>query len=224
MDVSYFWNGVNIALSKKNLNASWLCKETGLSLRTMKNRIKKGILPRLDEAVRISEKLGITLESLCKGADREVKIHDFKSASEIPHVQQKEYFDGDFSVPVYEQLFSAGHGQFLSDAEEVSGYIAAPKNLKQYAGHLAATYVRGDSMEPTLFSGDTIICDNLGYDGKDGIYIIHYKGMGFVKRLQKTKDGIKIISDNPIYEPMFENGTSEDFRVIGKVRYVMEER
>ena len=68
MDVSYFWNGVNIALAKRNLSESWLCKETGLSLRTMKNRIKKGIQPRLDEAVRITDALGMTLDSLCDGS------------------------------------------------------------------------------------------------------------------------------------------------------------
>ena len=222
MDVSYFWNGVNIALAKRNLSESWLCKETGLSLRTMKNRIKKGIQPRLDEAVRITDALGMTLDSVCEasGAASASSVSS-KSLRDVPRAKTKEYFDGDFKVPVYEQLFSAGHGQFLADEEEVSGYIAAPNNLKRYSGHLAATFVRGDSMEPTLFSGDTIICDNLGYDGTDGIYIIHYKGMGFVKRLKKMKDGISIISDNPIYEPMFEPGMSEDFRVVGKVRYCM---
>lgn len=220
METSYFWNGVNIALSEKELTHSWLCKETGLSLRTMKNRIKKGIQPRLDEAVRISETLGKPLDSLCKSSDRQ---GEFNSTREVPRTKSKEYYDGDFKVPVYEQLFSAGHGQFLADEEEVAGYIGAPENLKYYEGHLAATYVRGDSMEPTLFNGDTIICDNLGYDGKDGIYIIHYKGMGFVKRLKRTRDGISIISDYPIYEPMFEPGDSEDLRIIGKVRFVSHE-
>ncbi len=222
MDVSYFWNGVNIALSKRDLSESWLCKETGLSLRTMKNRIKKGIQPRLDEAVRITDALGMSLDSICDGSETASESPVVsKKLRDVPRSKTKEYFDGDFKVPVYEQLFSAGHGQFLADEEEVSGYIAAPNNLKRYSGHLAATFVRGDSMEPTLFSGDTIICDNLGYDGTDGIYIIHYKGMGFVKRLKKMKDGISIISDNPIYEPMFEPGMSEDFRVVGKVRYCM---
>ena len=78
-----------------------------------------------------------------------------------------------------------------------------------------------DSMEPTLFDDDIIIFDNFGYDGTDGIYAIHYKGAGFVKRLQRDKDCVKIISDNKIYEPMFENGESEDFRIVGKVRYVV---
>lgn len=214
MDASYFWNGVAIALSEKDRCASWLCKEAGLSLRTMKNRMKKGIQPRLDEAVRISEALALPLESLCRAPG---------SCTGMPRSKPKEFYDGGFKVPVYEQLFSAGHGQFLADEEEVAGYIAAPDNLRRFDGHLAATFVRGDSMEPTLFSGDTIICDNLGYDGDEGIYLIHYKGMGFVKRLKRSGGGISIISDNPAYEPMFERGTSEDFRVVGKVRHVVHE-
>lgn len=60
-----------------------------------------------------------------------------------------------------------------------------------------------------------------GYDGDDGIYTIIYRGKGFVKRLQRTSDGVKIISDNKFYDPMFESSESEDFRVIGKVRSVM---
>ena len=75
-------------------------------------------------------------------------------------------------------------------------------------------------MEPTLFSGDIIICDMNGYDD-DGIYTIIYKGNGFVKRLQRTSEGVKIISDNKYYDSMFESFETEDFRVIGKVRSVI---
>ena len=120
-----------------------------------------------------------------------------------------------------EQAFSAGHGQFVPDTEEVTEYISVPNDLKRFGSKLAASRVKGDSMEPTLFNGDIIICDLGGYDGTDGIYTIIYKGNGFVKRLQRTSDGVKIISDNRHYDPMFENSESEDFRVIGKVRAVM---
>ena len=48
-----------------------------------------------------------------------------------------------------------------------------------------------------------------------------YKGNGFVKRLQRSVDGVKIISDNRHYDPMFESSESDDFRVISKVRSVM---
>lgn len=86
---------------------------------------------------------------------------------------------------------------------------------------MCASYVRGDSMEPTLFDNDIILYDNFGYDGTDGIYAINYRGCAFVKRLQRDKDCVHIISDNPKYKEMTEGEESQDFRVIGKVRYVM---
>ena len=125
------------------------------------------------------------------------------------------------NIPVYEQAFSAGKGQELPDTAEILEYVAIPKSLMRFKDNICAAYVRGDSMEPTLFDDDIIIFDNFGYDGTDGIYAINYKGAGFVKRLQRDKDFVKIISDNKIYEPMFENGESEDFRIVGKIRYVI---
>lgn len=74
-------------------------------------------------------------------------------------------------------------------------------------------------MEPTFFNEDIIIYDTNGYDGNEGVYAIIYNGKGFVKRLQPTKNGVNIISDNKIYEPMFESSESDDFIVIGRVRY-----
>ena len=203
MDTSIFWSKVLQTLLKKEKNVEWLCKETGLSLRTMKNRISKGIQPRLSDAVKILEVFGTTLEEFC-----EIEKFTYKSES------------NSVSVPVYSQLFSAGHGQFLPDEDEISGYVYVPDSLKSIASHLAATKVRGDSMEPTLCDGDTIVCDNMGYDGNDGIFVIQYKGMGFVKRIHKTAKTVSIISDNPVYKIMEEPASSEDLRIIGKVRYV----
>ena len=76
-------------------------------------------------------------------------------------------------------------------------------------------------MEPTLFDGDRIIFDDLGYDGQDGIYAILYNGAGFVKRLQRGMNSLYIISDNKIYSTIEESGESENFKIIGKVRYVV---
>ena len=68
----------------------------------------------------------------------------------------------------------------------LAGYsIAVPEELrgKRFLGRLAASRIRGDSMEPTIYNGDTVICDNMGYQ-EDGIYAVIYQGKGFVKRLQ----------------------------------------
>ncbi len=72
------------------------------------------------------------------------------------------------SAGVYEQAFSAGKGQELPDTAEILECVAIPKTLMRFKDNICVAYVRGDSMEPTLFDDDIIIFDNFGYDGTDG--------------------------------------------------------
>lgn len=207
MEAVDFWKKIKEKLSEKGKTQEWLCNECGIDLQSMRNRIYKERFPSIEEALRIlavfnitaEDFFGISVDHLSEVADKNVLL-----------------------IPVMEQVFSAGHGQYVPDSDDVREYVAVPNELRKY-GKLAASRVRGDSMEPTLSDNDTIICDNNGYDGTDGVYAIHYKGKGFVKRLQYTGDGVKIISDNPRYDPMYANDSNgdEDFSVIGKVRCVM---
>ena len=201
MDAEIFWKKVKMKLAELNKNQEWLCNQTGILLGSLRNKISLGRLPSFEDGIKIVESFGMTME--------EFLVYPEKVSKEI------------INIPVYEQAFSAGKGQELPDTAEILEYVAIPKTLMRFKDNICAAYVRGDSMEPTLFDDDIIIFDNFGYDGTDGIYAINYKGAGFVKRLQRDKDCIKIISDNKIYEPMFENGESEDFRIVGKVRYVV---
>ena len=211
MTASDFWKKIKEELARRNKTQEWLCDQTGMELQGLRNRIYKNRFPTIEEALKILGVFNLTAEQFFQtgtiptGADAGPSLHP----------------KGVTLIPVMEQSFSAGHGQFVPDTEEVTEYISVPGNLKRFGSKLAATRVQGDSMEPTLYSGDIIICDLGGYDGTDGIYTIIYKGNGFVKRLQRTSDGVKIISDNRHYDPMFESSQSEDLKVIGKVRAVM---
>ena len=206
MEAADFWKRIKEKLSEKGKTQEWLCNETGMDLQSMRNRIYKNRFPSIEEALRILSVFDTTA----------VAFFGFSEGRFAAAIKKDVML-----IPVMEQAFSAGHGQYVPDSDEITEYIAVPNDLRKYGKSLAASRVRGDSMEPTLSDGDTIICDNNGYDGTDGIYTIIYKGNGFVKRLQRTSDGVKIISDNRFYDPMFENEESEDFKVIGKVRCVM---
>lgn len=201
MDAEIFWKKVKMLLSERDVNQDWLCEKTGIILGTLRNKISLGRLPSFDEALKIVEAFGMTME-------------EFKAYPDVPAKDV-------INIPVYEQALSAGRGQELQDRAEIIDYVALPNHLKKYRDNMAASYVRGDSMEPTLFDDDVILFDRFGYDGQDGIYVINYKGAGFVKRLQRDKDFVRIISDNKKYAEMNESGESEDFRVVGKVRYVV---
>ena len=210
MNASDFWKKIKEQLAAKGKTQEWLCAQTGMELQGLRNRIYKNRFPTIEEALKILQVFDITAEEFF-GSEIGSGAGGFTRSNP----------KGVTLIPVMEQAFSAGHGQFVPDTEEITEYISVPNNLKRYEGKLAASRVQGDSMEPTLFNGDIIICDLNGYDGTDGIYTIIYKGNGFVKRLQRTSDGVKIISDNRHYDPMFESAQSDDFRVIGKVRAVM---
>ena len=205
MEAKIFWTKIKQRLSEMNKKQGWLSEQTGIILQSIRDQISKQRLPSLDDTMKILSALDLTWE--------EFELYPQKLMK-----AKKEYV-----IPVMDQVFSAGRGQFVPDEDTVKDYITLPKNLQGYADNLAAVYVRGDSMEPTLYNDDIIVTDNLGYDGEDGIYTILYKGSGYVKRLQRTLDGIKIISDNKHYEPMNVTAENEDFKIIGRVRCVLHE-
>ena len=201
MDADVFWKKVKMKLSELGKNQEWLCDNAGIVLSTLRNKIHISRMPTLEETLKILKVFKMTMEEFIA----------------YPDIPSKDVIN----LPVYEQALSAGKGQELNDTAEIIDYVALPSHLKKYRDNMAASYVRGDSMEPTLFDDDVILFDRFGYDGQDGIYVINYKGAGFVKRLQRDKDFVRIISDNKKYAEMNESGESEDFRVVGKVRYVV---
>ncbi|MBR5646049.1 MAG: helix-turn-helix transcriptional regulator [Treponema sp.] len=201
MDAEKFWKKVKLLLNEKNKNQEWLCEKTGIILSTLRNKIHLDRMPTLEETLKILKLFNLSME--------EFLVYPEKIQKNI------------LNIPVYEQAFSAGKGQFIPDSADILEYVSVPSDLKKYAENLRAAYVRGDSMEPTLFDGDRIIFDDMGYDGQDGIYAVIYNGSGFVKRLQKRNDSLRIISDNKIYAPIEEASESENFTIIGKVRYVI---
>ena len=208
MEACEFWKKIKQNLSQLGKTQEWLCSKTGMDLQSLRNRIHKNRFPTVQETLKILSVFEISAED----------FFGMNLPKNEPFVSKNVML-----IPVMDQVFSAGKGQYVPEDESVVEYVSVPNELKRYGKNLAATKVRGDSMEPTLYDGDTIICDNGGYDGTDGVYTILYKGCGFVKRLQRTGDGVRIISDNVRYDPMFasENSESENFSVIGKVRYVM---
>ena len=201
MEADVFWKKVKQILTGMDRNQEWLCEQAKIPLSTSRNKICISRMPTFEEVMKILKVFKMTLAEF----------------TAYPDTPQKDVIN----IPVYEQAFSAGRGQELPDTADVIDYVALPANLKKYSETMCASYVRGDSMEPTLFDNDIILYDNFGYDGTDGIYAINYRGCAFVKRLQRDKDCVHIISDNPKYKEMTEGDESQDFRVIGKVRYVM---
>ena len=102
---------------------------------------------------------------------------------------------------------SAGNGAYLSLTEQ--GLLSQEFDLTFFrqqfgradAKHLKLITVKGDSMAPTLESGDLLYVDiSENYFAADGLYVFTFDGQTFIKRLQKVGKEMLVISDNPTYK------------------------
>lgn len=102
-------------------------------------------------------------------------------------------------------------------------WLPCPSHIVRRFGkeNLKGLVVHGDSMEPTLYDGDVVFCDSLGYDGGEGVYVVQLNGLGYIKRLQIAVGKVLIKSDNPKYETIEEPIESQSIRIIGKMRFIL---
>lgn len=98
---------------------------------------------------------------------------------------------------------SAGITGYTSDPDNEEGDpIAIPRRWIIENGFnehsLIAINVRGDSMEPTLRNGDTVIINTADKKPKDGsVFAVNYEGEDVVKRMSRDIGQWWLCSDNP---------------------------
>lgn len=219
MDAEQFWDKVKLRLSELGKRQDWLSNETGIILQSIRNKIHLQKFPSLEDTLSILKALDLSWADFEKYPNLEEEIQE-EIEPVITADEETPIVDSEKGIPVLELAFSAGHGQYQPEYAQIKKYLPVPNELKYLGDSLQAGYVRGRSMEPTFFDEDVIIYDRNGYDGKDGVYVIIYGGMGYIKRLHKTAEGVEIISDNKEFSPMFEKAESDDFYVIGRVHEV----
>lgn len=110
-------------------------------------------------------------------------------------------------IDILDVEVSAGNGAYLSPTEQ--GLLSQEFDLTFFrqqfgradAKHLKLITVKGDSMAPTLESGDLLYVDiSENYFAADGLYVFTFDGQTFIKRLQKVGKEMLVISDNPTYK------------------------
>lgn len=94
-------------------------------------------------------------------------------------------------------------------------YVTASK------GEYFAFKIKGNSMEPRICEGDIVIAKQQSDCQSGDIVIVTINGNdAIVKRLIKYNEGISLISNNPIFEPMYFNKNEINtipIKIIGKV-------
>lgn len=147
------------------------------------------------------------------------------SSSKNPDEQKNYSEEHEYDyVPMFDVEVSAGNGAAAYGATEPAMHLAFRKDwLKSrglFAKDLNCVTARGDSMEPTIHSQDTLLVDTSKNNPRDGqIYVIRSGDTLWVKRIQKQIDGsLLLISDNETYPPMsLMLADHPDIQVIGQV-------
>jgi phage repressor protein C with HTH and peptisase S24 domain/plasmid maintenance system antidote protein VapI len=113
---------------------------------------------------------------------------------------------GDIEIPQYDVRGALGHGQVPADYVETVRHVTVNnEHLLRHgvsyskAENLAIITGYGQSMEGTINDGDPVIVDKgtTSFMG-DGVYVITWDGMLYIKRLQKASPSqFDMISDSP---------------------------
>jgi repressor LexA len=129
---------------------------------------------------------------------------------------QSTYTNG-YKIPV---LGSVPAGIPIDAIEDIIDYEeidSATASKGEYFG----LKVKGHSMEPRICEGDVLIVKRQDDCESGDIAIIMINGNdATVKRLMKYADGIRLLPNNPAYEPMYftnEEIISKPVKIIGKV-------
>ena len=192
--------GTNIArkLIEQDKTQMDIVNDLGFSKSTVSSWVNGSRMPLKGKLLLIAAYLGCTLDDL---------VYDPKEA------RRKH----SYSIPVYARV---GAGLPLEASEE----IIDREEISERMASLGSFYglrIDGDSMEPRIVRGDVVIVrkQDTADDGDIVIAIVNQND-AVCKRLKKYKGGIALVSNNPMYEPMYFTITdTQDIpvRIIGKV-------
>ena len=120
-------------------------------------------------------------------------------------------------IPV---LGTVAAGIPISAVEGILDYEEVPQSWESQ-GEFFALKIKGDSMEPRMESGDVVIVKQQSDANSGDTVIVLVNGDDATcKKLQKTDNGIMLVSTNPKYPPMFfskEDIVNKPVVILGKV-------
>lgn len=206
-------------MSAASERISALVKASGLTYRELARRLDTSHVTVSNWVNGTSEPTGDRLEKFCEFfsvTPAYVKFGDGNAPT-----GQTIISDDVVSIPQINASVSCGYG-YLNDQELILiRFVRVSLGfIRRYcpAANLRALQIMtafGDSMEPTLSEGDSVIVDVSEKAVKrDGMYVVRIGDGLFVKRLQITPKGLRLISDNPLYHPI--DCAEDEIEVIGR--------
>lgn len=211
---------LKVIMNEQGISQNALARMVGVTQPSIK-KIIDGDTLEPKKILEIANALGVSVEWLKTGKGN---APDFSA-----NMEEEEEGKHQVRIEVLNVYASAGNGEFLTG--DLAGDIQAVEfeseyfyNLFQRASEkgLAIVNVKGDSMEPTLTSGDLLFVDTTlnCYQG-DGLYVFSFGDSLYVKRLQRAGRRLLVLSDNKLYEKWEVDASNEyEFFIHGKVEFL----
>ncbi|EMM2471152.1 MULTISPECIES: XRE family transcriptional regulator [Klebsiella] len=197
-----FAERLNAAMIATGVSQGQLAEMVGVSQPAIQ-KMTSGKTNGSRKMVELAYALGVRPEWLSSGQGA------MREDGQQPQSQLTKTGDSDvFRLDVLDLTVSAGPGIINQEFVEILHSVEyAPAEARHMfdgrkAENIRIINVRGDSMSGTIEPGDLLFVDISvkSFDG-DGIYAFLYDDTAHVKRLQKMKDKLLVISDNKIYTP-----------------------
>ena len=201
---------VEAEIRRRGSNLAHLAQKLGVRSQDLNNWKKRGI-PRTKQKL-IADDLGWSVDYLLYGADQATQISTSATTAAVDIAPQGSRVvawetledlpeNGYVQVPHYDVELSAGDGtQWVEHADNSPLVFRAQwfagKGLKPE--HCRALYVSGDSMQPELKDGDTVLIDTSSTTIRDdAVYALVYFDKLYIKRLFLLPGGgVELRSDN----------------------------
>jgi phage repressor protein C with HTH and peptisase S24 domain len=125
-------------------------------------------------------------------------------------------------IPKFDVKAAAGGGVYV-EAETLEYLVAFDQStLRKIIGYISksiyAITASGDSMLPFINDGDLLLVDHSKNMPQDGVYVLRVDDTLIVKRIQCLPNNrLKVMSDNPIYQPYEVDLKNDNVQIIGKV-------
>lgn len=185
-------------LIEKDKTQQDMCNDLGWKKGTVSAWVNGTRMPKMDK-----------IDIMCNyfGCERDDLLFDAREMKMMRSV----------SIPVYARVAA---GIPLEASEEIVDREEIPKKWTEF-GDYYGLRIRGDSMQPRIEEGDVVIVrkQSTADDGQTVIAIVNGND-AVCKKLKVYKDGIALVSNNPIYAPMyFSTSDTQDIpvRIIGRV-------
>lgn len=219
---------LKILIDRLNFNYKEFCKKTEIPYPTLMDYLSGKRLPGYENLKKLAMHLNISIDWLITG-EGEMFIEKHKPLVTPETTKEYKSLGQDYIlIPMVSGKISAGKGLVPVEDAQIEIKLAFRSDwIRRKGDHTKMSLIRveGDSMEPTLFSGDIVLVDgNRNFvDLHGGIYAIYVNDSIMIKRIQSlfNEKKLKIISDNPKYEPIIV--PPDNIHVIGKVIWIGRE-